>query len=54
MNLVTLQEEVKKLKENIEETVAYERRDTVILPGTSILEFSAGENCMNVVRTLLK
>ena len=54
MKLVAVQKKVENLKKDIEETEAYKRKDTMILSGASIPEFSPGENCINIVRTLLQ
>ena len=50
----SLQTEIIKIKETIDDENAYERRDTVIFSGNSIPESSSGEDCISIVTNLLK
>ena len=43
-----------KMKENIDEGDAYERRDTILLSGNSIPVFSQGENTANIAIQIFK
>ena len=59
--IIELQEEVKilrgkivKIEENIDESDAYERRDTLIFSGEKIPEFSTGEICPALVHEMVK
>ena len=49
-----LRNQVSKLEERIEENDQYERRDTLVLSGSSLPAAIPNENCENVVRTAIK
>ena len=50
----TLKDEVGKLKLLVDDADCYERRDTIILSGSKVPACVGGENCVNVVKTLVK
>ena len=50
----TLKGEVNKLKGLIDDADSYERRDTVIFSGPKIPSSTNGENCIEIVRQLVK
>ena len=52
--VLTLEDELTKVKDNIDSTEAYERRDTIVLSGSSIPEGSRGENCVATAQSLIK
>ena len=52
--IVLLKTEVRKLKNELDDTDAYQRRDTVILSGNGVPEGNNDENCKNVVCNLVK
>ena len=48
-----LNDKVNKLEEKVDETEAYERRDSLIFSGDAIPPFTVGENCSAIVCGLL-
>ena len=52
--VLSLEDELKKVKDNIDGAEAYERRDTIVLSGSSIPAGSQGENCVATVQSLIK
>ena len=52
--VVTLKESVDKLKDLVDESDAYERRDTLIFSGNTVPRAEPGENCFSTLQNLLK
>ena len=50
----TLKDEVGKLKLLVDDADCYERRDTIILSGNKVPASLSGENCVNVVKSLVQ
>ena len=50
----SLKEEVSSLRGLIDESDAYERKDTVILSGLSLPIYIPGEDCSNISREIIK
>ena len=50
----TLKKRVKILENQVDDSDAYERRDTLILSGPSLPPVERGENCVSVVKKLLQ
>ena len=53
LELNTVRTRTAKLEEKLEDSEAYERRDTIVLSGNGLPEYSRGEISCNVVRKLL-
>ena len=52
--VTSLKSKVSKLESSIDDADAYERRDTVIIAGSSIPNETAGEICTNLVTSIVK
>ena len=50
----TLKTKISKLEQVVDDADAYERRDTVIVSGPGLPEFSRGENSCEVVREIIR
>ena len=50
----TLEKQVESLRENLDDSEAYERRDTLIISGSSIPAVRTGENTTNICSEILK
>ena len=52
--VTSLKSKVSKLESSIDDADAYERRDTVIIAGSSIPNETAGEICTNLVTSIVE
>ena len=53
-NVAVLQKKVSKLEELIDDSDAYERRDTIILNGPAVPNVTPQENCPSIVQDLVR
>ena len=52
--LLLVRKEMSKIKGDIDDSIAYELRDTLVFSGESLPEFTTGENTSNMVTALVK
>ena len=52
--VLSLEDELTKVKDNVDSAEAYERRDTIVLSGSSVPTAHQGENCMATAQSLIK